>query len=216
MRRQLAVVGALACFVTPSLARATCLTRCDVRLVFEDCTSPEDGAWPAELPVGLVMVCGDARHSPDDALAAREPDAGGCVASVPATQIELRSVKSDGRTMEPMQAAFTEKGTCLGWPRLELEQPLPPGTYQVVQPTGLQLRVSDEVSAEAVKRGPPVALSCYQCWGGGPPEEPQVLPPPPLVRSRSGCEVGAAGASGAAAIGGLALLLGRRRRRVRG
>lgn len=211
MRRLLGVLGALALFHVPSTAWATCLTRCEVRLVFEDCTSPEDGVWPAELPVGLVVPCGDRRNSPDESPPPTEPGPGGCMSSAPASGVELRRA-SDERTFVPVEATFREQGTCLGWPRLELEQPLSAGTYQVVQPAGLQFRVADEVSAAMAKRGPPAALSCFQCWGGGPPHEPQVLPPPPRARTRSGCDVGAAGAPEAAVIGGLALLLGRRRR----
>lgn len=211
MRRLLAVLGALAVFHGPSLARATCVTRCEVRLVFDDCTSPEDGVWPAELPVGLVVACGDRRYSPDEPPAPpTEPAPGGCMSSAPASGVELRRA-SDERTLVPVEATFREQGTCLGWPRLELEQPLSAGTYQVVQPAVLQFRVADEVSAATAKRGPPVGLSCFQCWGGGPPLEPQVLPPPPRTRTRTGCDVGAAGAPEVAMLAGLALL-GRRRR----
>ncbi|MFZ6184932.1 hypothetical protein [Nannocystis pusilla] len=216
MRRLLVVLGALAWFYAPSFARATCVTRCEVRLVFDDCTSPEDGVWPAGLPVGLVVACGDRRYSPDEPpVPPTEPGPGGCMSSAPASGVELRRA-SDERTLVPVEATFREQGTCLGWPRLELEQPLSAGTYQVIQPAGLQFRVADEVSAATAKRGPPVALSCFECWGGGPPHEPQMLPPPPRTRTRTGCDVGAADAREVAAIGGLALLLARRRRRGRG
>ncbi|WAS95394.1 hypothetical protein [Nannocystis punicea] len=216
MRWQLAVLGALALFHAPSVARATCLTRCDVRMVFDDCTSPADDVWPAELPVGLVVACGDGHHSPEDSSAPRERDAGGCVVSVPATQIEL-SRTSEERSLVPMQAAFREKGACLGWPRFELEQPLSPGAYHVIQPAAFAFRVSDEARAETSKRVPPAALSCYQCWGGGPPHEPPALPPPPpAAHGRAGCDVHDAEGPGVLALCGLALVLGRWRRRARG
>ncbi|MCY1060500.1 hypothetical protein [Nannocystis sp. SCPEA4] len=215
MRRQLTVLAALAVLLAPSLARATCLLRCDVRLVFADCTAPEDGVWPADLPVGLIAVCGDEPHSSDGATEPNPRGPDGCRSSAEPTQIHLSRV-SDERTSVPQDGAFIEAGNCLGWPRFELDRPLSPGAYWVVQPESREFRVSDAVSAETTRRVPVGPLSCFQCWGGGPPmEPPQALPLPPRAKGRAGCDLGGSDSAEALALWGLVLLLGRWRRRVR-
>lgn len=210
MRRQIVFLGALACCFVPSVARATCLTRCEVRLVFDDCASPEGGAWPGDLPVALVVACGDAPRSETGAPEHGDVGPDGCRSSAEATQIQL-SRSTDDRTFVPVEAVFGESGTCLGWPRLELDRQLAPGTYRVVQPTVFDFRVTDAPARET-RRVQPAPLSCFECWGGGPPIEPQALPPPPRARGRAGCTIVAPDGSETMILGALALLLKRRRR----
>lgn len=214
MRRQLAVLAALAVLLAPSLARATCLLRCDVRLVFADCTTPEDGVWPADQPLGLIAVCGDEPDSSDGAPEPKQRGPDGCRSSAKSTQIQLTHASGE-TTSVPLDGSFTEAGNCLGWPRFELDRPLSPGTYWVVQPASREFRVSDAVSAETTKRVPVAPLSCFECWGGGPPMDPRTLPLPPRAKDRAGCDVGGSGSGEALALCGLAFLLGRWRRRAR-
>ncbi|MDC0668302.1 hypothetical protein [Nannocystis radixulma] len=214
MRRHITVLAALAVLLAPSLARATCLLRCDVRLVFADCTTPEDGVWPADQSLGLIAVCGDEPQSSEGAPEPKNAGPDGCRSSAEATQIQL-SRANDERTFAPQDGSFTEAGNCLGWPRFELDRPLFPGAYLITQPASREFRVSDAVSAETTKRVPVSPLSCFQCWGGGPPVDPRTLPLPPRAKDRAGCDVGGSGSAEALALCGLVLLLGQWRRRVR-
>lgn len=212
MRQPLALLGALAVFCTPSLARATCVTLCDARLVFDDCTSPASDVWPSDRALGVVVGCGDRPETTDGQPERRD----GCYSSVFAHEFQL-SRWTDDRALAEVEATLTENGACLGLPRFELDRPLPPGTYQLRTALAhVQFKTVDMPDGETIERAPLAALQCFSCSGGGPPDSPwPTTPPPPSASPARGCarcNLDAPGSSWTGLLCGLALLVRRRRR----